>query len=445
MVNQQETVMAPGERSEALAIGGEGNAGGEGRWPWIALAVLLTVGLGLRVAMGSAASPAYVGFPDTQWYVLAAHFRVFGPGAVPTYAYHWPAGYPLFLKLLHAMGGKLTLVVVVQHGLGVLTALLLFSTVRRVASAAWGLLPAAVVLLAGPQLFLEHAILADTLFGCLVAGLLYAGARAYEGNQVGWAVLAGSLAAAAGTVRLVGLALIGAIVIWLLVGISGPSRQRLLCAAVAALAAVSLIGLYLGGMKRETGFGGPTLTNGGPYGLPPGADQPVGYLQRLGPDLARFWSSDANGENGGLDYDGFIRLVTAGPEGPLPEIPYSWYSTATYAVDTGALGALRGYQRHSRLEGIPFVLLTLLTAIGIPLARGRQLSIGLLMAAVSGVILVAPVLYAQFDARYVVPAYGPLAAVAALGAASLWQRLAPRLHGVSDRRGGVSIEPGSVT
>jgi hypothetical protein len=40
--------------------------------------------------------------------------------------------------------------------------------------------------------------------------------------------------------------------------------------------------------------------------------------------------------------------------------------------------------------------------------------------------LIAPVVTAVYAARYAVPGYGPLAAAGALGAATLWERLAAR-------------------
>ena len=58
---------------------------------------------------------------------------------------------------------------IVQHALGIISGLLLFDVVRRSGvPRAWGLIPAAVVMLGGAELLLEHTILSDPLFIFLV-------------------------------------------------------------------------------------------------------------------------------------------------------------------------------------------------------------------------------------------------------------------------------------
>jgi hypothetical protein len=69
-----------------------------------------------------------------------------------------PAGYPIFLGLVHAFSDRLTLTILVQHSLGIATGLLLYKSVLRTGAPAWlGLLPAAVVFFGGTGLLLEHS------------------------------------------------------------------------------------------------------------------------------------------------------------------------------------------------------------------------------------------------------------------------------------------------
>jgi hypothetical protein len=74
------------------------------------------------------------------------------------------------------------------------------------------------------------------------------------------------------------------------------------------------------------------------------------------------------------------------------------------------------------LEGPVFVVLVLCALCGLPLARGRRLRAGLLLAGVALAALVGPIALTYYDARFAVPGYGPLAAAGAIGAATLWER-----------------------
>jgi 4-amino-4-deoxy-L-arabinose transferase-like glycosyltransferase len=78
-------------------------------------------------------------------------------------------------------------VIVLQHLLGIATALLLFAAVRRLTGSAWaGLVPAAVVLLNADLVFLERNVLSEPLFMALLAGSLYAAVRAFDAPEPWW-------------------------------------------------------------------------------------------------------------------------------------------------------------------------------------------------------------------------------------------------------------------
>ena len=120
--------------------------------------MLVVAGLALRVWLTAAWRPAFLGYPDTGTYLLIASN---GPFFADTMRV---AGYVLFLRAVHGVSAHLTTVVVIQHLLGIASAMLLYGAVRRLTRSAWpGLLPAAVVLLWGTEIFLEHAILTESL------------------------------------------------------------------------------------------------------------------------------------------------------------------------------------------------------------------------------------------------------------------------------------------
>lgn len=402
----------------------------------ILFAALVSAGVALRVALMRAQTPGFVAVTDSAYYLFAAHLNVFAWAATDAAWFPWPAGYPTFLKLVYAFDEHLSAVIVVQHALGILTATLWFMALRRVVPAIWALFPAVVILFAGPQLFLEHAPMAESLYSFLLAALAYAAVRvATGGSPALWGALAGLAAASAACVRVIGLAFVAVVVLWLLAAASGVVRQRLIAAAAAVLAAGLVFGTYLVEMKRETGFGGPVLTRSGTWSGP-AAGHPTGYYARVGRDLTRYWSSIDRGAAGGYSYDGLIGIMT--PPVVLDRklgYPYltrgkrfssvnQWYRTYITNTSDGIRSALFTYERHTRLEGLPFFLLLLLGAIGLPFARDQRLHVGILIALLAGATLLTPVLYLYYDARYAVPGYAPLAAAAAIGAASLVERWA---------------------
>ncbi len=163
------------------------------------LGALLAGAIAARAWLMLDYSPAFVGFGDSHEYVSAAALGVFRD-------VQKPAGYPIFLGLLHLFSNQLTFTILVQHLLGVATGLLLFGAVRRTGAPAWlGLLPAAVVLFAGTGLLLEHSLLADPLFALLQAVGVYAAVRALNDPRPRWALFAGLAIGASFWVKTVGL------------------------------------------------------------------------------------------------------------------------------------------------------------------------------------------------------------------------------------------------
>jgi 4-amino-4-deoxy-L-arabinose transferase-like glycosyltransferase len=205
----------------------------------LGLGGLVVAGVGLRLATMVAYGPALVGYPDSAVYITGARGDLFwDPLRV--------AGYSAFLRVVHAVNAELSFTPLVQHALGVGTALLLYATVRRVGGSPWvALVPAAIVLLGGDQVFFEHALLSETLYTFLTAAGVYAAARALGGAAAGWAAALGALLALAATVRLAGLVLIAPALLWLLLVPAERTRTRLLRAGSGAAAAAVVLLAYL--------------------------------------------------------------------------------------------------------------------------------------------------------------------------------------------------------
>lgn len=222
-----------------------------------ALAALVGAGLVLRLLFMLAYRPALVGYSDTAVYITGAKADLFwDPLRV--------SGYSAFLRLSHAASSELSFATLLQHGLGVATALLLYATVRRVGGPPWaGLLPAAIVLLGGDQVFFEHALLSETLYTFLTAAAMYATARCLDGGDLAWSALAGTLFALAATVRLAGVALLVPAIVWLVLVRGGGARRRLLRGAGAAAAGAAVLAGYL--VAAHDFHGEWTFTRNGGY------------------------------------------------------------------------------------------------------------------------------------------------------------------------------------
>jgi hypothetical protein len=202
------------------------------------LVAVLFAGAIVRGLFMAAWNPAFMGWPDAKSYIDVAHGQLFGNPLRP-------AGYPLFLVVLDSIWTNIHFIVVVNHLLGLATAVVLYATVVRAGGPRWlGLVPAAIVALGGDQVFLEHSVLSETLFTFLTAVGVYAAVRCVDRPSWAWPAFAGIALALSASVRVVGLATIPIVCVWLLVGSSGALRRRLAGAAVAALGALVILSAY---------------------------------------------------------------------------------------------------------------------------------------------------------------------------------------------------------
>ena len=220
----------------------------------VALAALVAGGVGLRIWLMVSYGPAFLAFPDSSQYSLAAALNIFRDA-------QRPAGYPFFLRLVHHLSDRVSFTIAVQHLLGMATGLLLFDAVRRTRAPAWlGLLPAAIVFFGATGLILEHSLLADPLFAFLQALAIYAAVRAlYDEHPprrwaLRWPLLAGLAVGLGFWVKTVAGTSAILIPLVLLCAIPGDTRRKVLSALSTFGVAVSLMLVYVLAQLLFTGY-----------------------------------------------------------------------------------------------------------------------------------------------------------------------------------------------
>jgi hypothetical protein len=231
----------------------------------IALAALLLVGIVLRIVVAVAYRPAVLGWADSTVYLLMASDGLFIDPVRP-------AGYSIFLGALHDIWADVDLLILVQHLMGLVTALILYATVRRLGGPTWAAaVGAAAVLLSVDQIVLEHALMSETLFTLLFALMLYAAVRALDDGrklargfttQHAWIAAAGISLGLATWVRAVGVGLIPFLALWLALAIPGRWWDRLGRGVLAGGAAVAILLVYFTLSNSATGHFSLTRASG---------------------------------------------------------------------------------------------------------------------------------------------------------------------------------------
>ena len=224
----------------------------------VVLGALLLIGIGLRAWLVYQYAPGFVGYDDSRGYLAT----LIAPNL------YWqpvrPAGYPIFLLLARELSSHLRSAVVVQHALGVATAILLYLAVARVARQRWvALLPAVVVLLGGSQIYLEHAIVTESVFAFLVALALWLSVRSIDSaRRPMWLIPAGAAIGAAITLRSVGFTLVPALLVWAVVARSPSIRSRIAAPLAVSAGLLLTLGPYLLHQHSRTDSWGLTRTTG---------------------------------------------------------------------------------------------------------------------------------------------------------------------------------------
>lgn len=215
---------------------------------------LIALGLGalVRLLVMVAFPPAFV-FSDGPTYLWFSDNLVPNPDR--------PIGYGVFLAGLHPISHSVFLIAVVQHLLGLATAVAAYVFLRR-----WGVRGRLAMVATLPLLFdqmqlvLEHSILSDVLFDLLLmVALLVLGWR--RRPTVGAAALAGLVLGLATVVRVVGEPLILVAAAFLLV-VGASLRRRVLLAGVAVAAFALPVAAYVGWYHSTNGSWALTEASG---------------------------------------------------------------------------------------------------------------------------------------------------------------------------------------
>ncbi len=229
----------------------------DGRIALGGLLAILAAGALMRLLFMLAWRPAFFGFPDSVTYVGLAREQLW---IDPTRE----IGYPLFLREMHAIWPThLAWVIGLQHLFGLASAVLVFLAVRQAGGRPWlGLLPAALIVLNGDEMFLEHTTLTESLFIFLLSIGLYFAARAAGAATPVWAALAGLTFGLANTVRVVALPLIVVLIVWLLFLSGGTWRRRLIATVCSLVCLAAVLGTYATIQHEKTGYWGITTPAG---------------------------------------------------------------------------------------------------------------------------------------------------------------------------------------
>jgi hypothetical protein len=167
----------------------------------------------------------------------------------------------MFLHVLHWIAPHLILVIIVQHGLGLSAAVLFFLAVRRCGGPrGLGLAPAAIIVLGGDELFLEHSALSDSLFVFLLSAMLYCAVRASQGSAW-WAALAGLCAGLGVWDRGAGIGMLAVIALWLVFSAGRPTRRTIAVGALSLAVSLASLGVYIEWRSSESGLSGLTTNN----------------------------------------------------------------------------------------------------------------------------------------------------------------------------------------
>jgi hypothetical protein len=436
----------------------------------------------LRFAAFLAYRPAFLGYPDTTFYLAAANH---GQAEDPFRT----GGYPALLRVVHSLGISGT--VMLQHLLGMATAALFYLTLRRLGASRWAsLFGGGAVALCGSQVLIEHALLSEAPFTFLLAAALYAAVRSLD-DGIGWALAGGMLVGAAVPIRLVALGVIPVLALWLLV--VSPRRRVLTFVAFGLTAAAipvawgivndytrtgayNLYGrvgpfadcskfdppsstsmlcikapveqrrstyhyIFTGGSPAVAYFGHP---QGYPEPTPDDVDrirrfsraavvgQPVDYTRTVAKDMFRYiapsWWAPPPGDANQMPEELSQYYTTPGWSGAGLSRAQGYYGSDVELRSNGTLlEGLRQYERLTRLTGLLFLALLVPGVAALFLCRGRVRAGAALMLATGVVLLLVPAATIFYDYRFAIPAVGCFAAAAALGARPLYERVRARV------------------
>lgn len=251
-MNQESSHPGTGRRKIAgAAVRRVWPAGAPGR----VLAALLVLGLALRLLVIISWWPVTPTLEDGYQRFAA------NPFVDPQH----PAGYDLIVSALGHVSHQVAFTVLLQHLIGIVSALLLGAAVRRVTRSAWaGLLPVAILLLDPDLIFLEHAIMSESWAILAIAFALYGAVRCCEQPErwFSWPLLTGVALAAAVMIRTASLPMLAVVALALIARRPHPfrrPREQLRAAAVLISTAAAVL----------LAFAGASAASGQRFGIAP--------------------------------------------------------------------------------------------------------------------------------------------------------------------------------
>jgi hypothetical protein len=216
-------------------------------WPLLAV---LAVAAAVRVAVAIAYQPAI--FFGDSWAYLDLAFGGHPVGFAPDR----PSGYPILIDLLSVFGRSLGAITTAQHLAGLVTGVLVYALLRRLAVPRWAATAgAAVVLLDAYAIALEQQILAEAFFTLALAASFFLVAGRGRGPAA--LAAAGGLLAAAVTIRTAALFVVP---VWALYVLWAHRGVRLV--APAALGLMVPLLAYASWHAADTGRFGLTQADG---------------------------------------------------------------------------------------------------------------------------------------------------------------------------------------
>lgn len=166
------------------------------------VAVLVAVAFTVRLAWGLAAGVTPAVFEDAGWYHLTATTLAQGHGYLSPYAGHptasWPPGYPLVLAVAYRVAGAVPSTAVVLNAMfGALTCLFVWRLGLRLAGERAAIVATALLAFFPSHILFAALVLSETLFTCLVVGLMLVAIRLVQDDDaralvwLAWGVGAG--------------------------------------------------------------------------------------------------------------------------------------------------------------------------------------------------------------------------------------------------------------
>ncbi|MDQ3936254.1 MAG: DUF4333 domain-containing protein, partial [Actinomycetota bacterium] len=149
--------------------------------------------------------------------------------------------------------------------------------------------------------------------------------------------------------------------------------------------------------------------------------QPLDWLDASARDFARYVVPDEFGRPNNTPTARDYRRLLNHPVG----VPTNYRAVDDYWTIPGVryregyFDFVKDYEGATAVEGAPMAVLLLLTLAAPFALRGRERRAALLVGGAGLAILLVPVVTINYDGRLGVPAYGPLAAAAALGASGI--------------------------